>query len=383
VEYTYEVTQLTDNDTKDYAPHVAPNGDISWQREVEGEEENTEHTNVWYYSPAEEGEEEGTEILIGDAPYNEGNVDIGYTIEEVPEGEPSYDEDDPEAEPPAELSYVVYEAEVTPENTDIYYWNSEGVKTPVAENDYNEYNPKVEDNYVVYEAEVTPENKDIYLYDVETETETILDAEDYDAYDPQIVGDYVIYEAEVAPEDTNLYSYNLTTEEATPIAETSVAEGNADVWGNGNAVYEYQTSETNTDIYYYDALTGEATPITDTSGNEINPHIAGNYVAWQGWDGDDWEIYRYDITTETTEQLTDNEIDDYAPDLSKDGHVVYQQDESQYNTDVYAYTDTGTLALGTSSGGEISPEIHGGSVTWQAWDGEDFEVYSAEITLEE
>ena len=62
---------------------------------------------------------------------------------------------------------------------------------------------------------------------------------------------------------------------------------------------------------------------------------------------------------------------------------MWEHDYSAYDTDVYLYAggETGTVGLGTSIYDEINPEIAGDQVTWQAWDGNDWEVYSAEITV--
>ncbi|MEM8829873.1 MAG: hypothetical protein AAGE96_11000 [Cyanobacteria bacterium P01_G01_bin.19] len=43
---------------------------------------------------------------------------------------------------------------------------------------------------------------------------------------------------------------------------------------------------------------------------------------------------------------------------------------------------TGTVALGNSGYNEYNPEIAGKQVTWQAWDGNDWKVYAADISVD-
>ncbi|MHC5083205.1 MAG: hypothetical protein ACYTET_04615, partial [Planctomycetota bacterium] len=54
--------------------------------------------------------------------------------------------------------------------------------------------------------------------------------------------------------------------------------------------------------------------LTDNDANDVNPAIEGSYVAWEGWDGNDWEIYAYNGHSVT--QITDNAMDDVNPKIS-------------------------------------------------------------------
>jgi beta propeller repeat protein len=351
MKYTFEQTKLTNNDINDTNPHIAGNGDISWERES-----SENNHNIWYY-----GAENEASRAIANNPSNET---------------------DPYISSQEEKTYIVYEREMGAENTNIYYWNSEGVNTVVADTPNNETNPEVYGDYVVYEYESTPENKDIYLYNQSNETTIEIANSESNEYNAHLFGDYVIYESESSAGNTDIYRYDITNGETTEIATTANGETNAQVWGNGHVVYEYQSGNNNSDIRYYDNITGQTVTLADSIYNETHGDIAGQYIAWQGWDGNDWEVYRYDIASQTTERLTDNDVNDYAPEVSADGYVVYQHDVSENNSDIYLYTDTGTLTLGQSQYNETNYEIYGSQVTWQAWDGNDWEVYAAEISQE-
>ncbi|GAB4550750.1 MAG: hypothetical protein Tsb0014_45230 [Pleurocapsa sp.] len=363
--YKVEKTKLTDNDINDSNPYLASDGDISWQRAV-GEDD----INVWYYDYSEkDGYSEDKSVSIGKSPQLETNPYI-YSKEEE--------------------TSVVYETKSDDGNSDIFYWNSEVANKKITDTPGKETKPEVWGDYVVYNyqekskgdyyKDTSPE-RDIYLYDIENDETTKIATGEGDEYNHHIVGEYVVYEKE-SGENSDIYLYDIAEEKTTEIATGDKNETNAQVWGNGNVVYEYEVGKDNKDIRYYDNLTGKTIVLADSKGNEINPDISGNYITWQGWDGNDYEIYRYDIADESVKKLTDNKVDDYAPKVSTEGYVVYQQDWSEDNTDVYLYTDAKTIALGNSDYNEAKPEIYGDKVTWQAWDGNDWEVYSAEITLD-
>ena len=56
------------------------------------------------------------------------------------------------------------------------------------------------------------------------------------------------------------------------------------------------------------------TQLTDNSYDDSVPQIYALNVVWQGYDGNDYEIFNYDGTDTT--QLTDNSYDDVDPDIS-------------------------------------------------------------------
>jgi hypothetical protein len=61
---------------------------------------------------------------------------------------------------------------------------------------------------------------------------------------------------------------------------------------------------------------GGTRQLTRTVFEEAQPQVSELYAAWRGFDGQDFEIFYYDLATETTRQLTNNDLDENDPQLS-------------------------------------------------------------------
>lgn len=65
------------------------------------------------------------------------------------------------------------------------------------------------------------------------------------------------------------------------------------------------------------------TKLTDNSYHDRAPQINANgYVAWEGSDGSDYEIFLYNGFSTT--QLTNNVYFESSPQISANGHVVWE-----------------------------------------------------------
>lgn len=180
-------------------------------------------------------------------------------------------------------------------------------------------------------------------------------------------------------DDSDIYLFDLASSETTAIATTLNNETNAQVNELGDVVYELEFSSGDQDIKFYDGITGQTINLASSFYDERNPQIAGNYISWEAYDGNDYEIYRYDILTGQTSQITNNVVDDYNAQVSELGFVVFEREFSSTDNDVLLYTDSEVITLGNSFYDELNPQIEGNYVSWEAWDGNDYEIYSAEI----
>jgi hypothetical protein len=61
---------------------------------------------------------------------------------------------------------------------------------------------------------------------------------------------------------------------------------------------------------------GGTRQLTRTVFEEAQPQVSELYAAWRGFDGQDFEIFYYDLATGTTRQLTNNDLDENDPQLS-------------------------------------------------------------------
>ncbi len=90
------------------------------------------------------------------------------------------------------------------------------------------------------------------------------------------------------------------------------------------------------EIILYDRNSGtESVITTDATTYNFNPRIDGDFVVYEGFDGNDKEIFLFDGTT--THQITDNDVDD------------------------------------------IRPSISGSTIAWQGSDGNDWEIFMASL----
>ncbi|MFO5495052.1 MAG: TolB family protein, partial [Cuspidothrix sp.] len=102
-----------------------------------------------------------------------------------------------------------------------------------------------------------------------------------------------------------------------------------------------------------------------------NISISGNTVVYAKKDGNDYEIYRY--SGGTTTKLTNNTINDYAPQIAGNTVVWY----ANYGTDVEIFRNNGTTTTQLTNNGtdEKDLKLSGSNAVWVGWDGNDYEIY--------
>ncbi len=73
-------------------------------------------------------------------------------------------------------------------------------------------------------------------------------------------------------------------------------------------------------IVSYDLSEGKETQLTFSRTNNMEPKVSVDGIAWQAWDGNDWEIMYFDGTY--TDQITDNDTQDVTP-VIEDGYILW------------------------------------------------------------
>ena len=114
--------------------------------------------------------------------------------------------------------------------------------------------------------------------------------------------------------------------------------------------------------------------ISDSDANPLtalNISISGNTVVYAKKDGNDYEIYRY--SGGTTTKLTNNTINDYAPQIAGNTVLWYAND----GTDVEIFRNNGTTTtqLTNNDTDERGLKLSGSNAVWVGWDGNDYEIY--------
>ena len=105
----------------------------------------------------------------------------------------------------------------------------------------------------------------------------------------------------------------------------------------------------------------------------LNPNIHGNELVFQGWDGDDYEIYRYRFDSGQLEQITNNQFDDISP-VVWNGEIAWVAHPT-ITAEIFHWRDGMIRKISEGSSDNGNPSIWEGKVTWQGYDETDIEIY--------
>ena len=105
----------------------------------------------------------------------------------------------------------------------------------------------------------------------------------------------------------------------------------------------------------------------------LNPDIQGNELVFQGWDGNDYEIFRYRFDTEQIEQITNNQFDDVSP-VVWDGRVAWVAHPT-VTAEIFYLADGGIRKISEGTQDNAAPSIWKDKVVWQGYDDTDLEIY--------
>ncbi|OKH36827.1 hypothetical protein NIES2119_15505 [[Phormidium ambiguum] IAM M-71] len=163
----------------------------------------------------------------------------------------------------------------------------------------------------------------------------------------------------------------LTSNEATVLIDTGINQipnavgGNAAIWGN-KIVWD-----NGDDIYLYDISTETTTNISNNGSGIIDriPSISENNIVWQQIVGSsDGEIIRYDITTGTTTQITNNSTNEFSPKISGNKVVWSGYINQNYGPVIFLHDiTTGTTTnINNDLLSDYNPAISGNNVVWES-----------------
>jgi hypothetical protein len=191
---------------------------------------------------------------------------------------------------------------------------------------------------------------------------------------PQITADDQIYWQGWDGQDYEIFRYNPATQVTTQFTTNSLPDAAPQVNASGQLTWmEYNAG--NWQVWYN---TGSGPVQLTTSGANLSPQITDDgQIFWQKGDGQDYEIYRYNLGTSVTTQITNNTVDDVAPAV-RNGVLVWSQWDGYYWQVYREVLGTGVITQITSdSHNNQTPRVNAlGQIVWQKWDGNDFEVYA-------
>ncbi|MHC4180483.1 MAG: PEP-CTERM sorting domain-containing protein [Planctomycetota bacterium] len=266
--------------------------------------------------------------------------------------------------------------------------------TQLTDNDYSDHPPDVSGSNVVWHAQYGDDDLEILLYDGTTTVQ--LTNDDWRHGSPVISGANVAWVRASGIGSGMVNELMFYDGTSTTMLESTVGIIGTVHWSGPFVVY-WRTREgygtdrhivgpfpgipgsagvytdfdgTEGDIFLYDGTS--TTKLTDNDYDEFSPQISGSNVVWTGRpDGQDWEIFVYDGTSIT--QLTHNDHNDFFPDISGSNVVWYGGDGNDY--EVFLHDGTGIKQLTDNAYEDSSPQISGSNVVWQRYDGNDSEIF--------
>ena len=217
---------------------------------------------------------------------------------------------------------------------------------------------------------------EIYLHDlVDNSTVKVTDNSTGDRY-PQISGSRVVWEA--AGSRIRVY-------DAVDGSTTTLATGSGNNWNNWPQIggpyvvwekqlgYNFDYKE----IYLHDGSSTRR--LTHNSYEDDVPKVDGQHVVWRGKKGGHFQIFLYNVNTESTVQVTNSGWGHNTPQIS--GATVVWYGHNGTDTEIFAYDipSQQTTQITNNSVPDSSAVVSGPKVAWSGWDGNDAEIFLYDI----
>ena len=160
------------------------------------------------------------------------------------------------------------------------------------------------------------------------------------------------------------------------VSPTAFDQANAAI--HGDLVVWQDNRNGNWDIYLYDLLTDTETRITTDSANQINPSICGRYITWEDDRNGNWDIYWYNLDTLMETRVTNDSADDRNPGIS--GHRIVW--DRSLNGDIFMYDvfTERTTQITDDVSVQKNPCISGDVIVWEDFrNGSNYDIYMYDI----
>ena len=175
---------------------------------------------------------------------------------------------------------------------------------------------------------------------------------------PQISGNNIVWQG-FDGNDWEIFLYDGVS--TTQLTNNNFDDFRPQVSGD-NVVWRGQ-SGINRDVFYFDGVT--TTQLTSNAA-VLSPQIAGDNIVWSDVVDLDIEVFLFDGVT-TTQITNGNGIEDWYPQVSSNGNVVWQANVNKESAaDVMLYDGTTTSILGAHSIHDPVAEIWGDNVVWSS-----------------
>ncbi|MCK4445239.1 MAG: hypothetical protein KAW09_11890, partial [Thermoplasmata archaeon] len=176
---------------------------------------------------------------------------------------------------------------------------------------------------------------DIYMFDLSTENETrITNSSDDEVY-PRVDSGWIVWLDDRHANESNgwqkeVYAYNIENEQETRITEDEYDQSDLEM-DSGRLVWiDESLGSPNVVLYHL----GKTRYVTSDTKNKRNPDIGGNWIVWEQYDTDNWDIYALDLTRWFKTKVVSEEHDQVNPSVH--GGIVVWEDKRNGNSDIYS-----------------------------------------------
>jgi hypothetical protein len=245
--------------------------------------------------------------------------------------------------------------------------------------------PALDNHYIVWQRN-NFYSSDIILYDLQTQKTHTLSNGNYNMM-PQIADNFVVWKMKenLDSEVEQILLYDIKRHTTTSLASSKhisnlCIKGTYVAWAANQSIYE-----TDNEIFLYDIARKTTLQVTHNLQEDNCFALLPPYLAFTHNDGNDDEIYLYQIDGNSSPQaLTDNNTDDIFPVLNK--HSVAWCGATESGIEIFLYPiGTGKTQQITCSGGfQTHATLNEEYLMWCSFDfdGFDTDIFKTNLPIQ-
>jgi hypothetical protein len=253
--------------------------------------------------------------------------------------------------------------------------------TQITDNSSADEWPQIDPNHpvLVWQRTLPGKDPEIWCWNFDTGGGQQLTINDTSDVHPQIYGDMVVWEGQDAYGDQEIFLYRFSSGTTTKLTENTWEDTQVRV--RGPLVCWLSRSPVGNAVYVYNAANGTFWMPASTTGDLAHPQTDGTWVVWQAQrptdPGGDWEIEYWDGAT--TRALTNNDYDDYFPEIDLN-RIVWEGHDGA-DSEIFCHFAGVTTKVTNDARNDAEPfvaaSIDRTTVGWRHHDGSDWEVRMA------
>jgi beta propeller repeat protein len=193
---------------------------------------------------------------------------------------------------------------------------------------------------------------------------------------PRLSGDMVVWaDNRAGQEDWNIYGYDLVTRVEYTISDAPGRQQDPQI--DGKYVVWWDDQE---HISLYDLETQQTTPLLTTWGARLpDVSAADQLVVWQDYRNGNWDVYGYDLSTDTERALVIAPQHQENPAIA-DGLLVFQSQTTtaSWNIHIYPLAQEQSFPVTNNPNLQVLPAVDGHTIVWQDARNHQWDIFYAD-----